>query len=211
MQSSLWRYTGLASAAVMMLTLGACKERGSADSASGAGDRPVAGDTAAYAPAPDDAPGAGALTDANIAALLDEVNAADSAAGSYALTKASDPAVKAFAKLMMGEHHALRVLGQQLAKKLNLTPQPPANDPVKPAVESEMAALEAAPKGPQFDRTYIEQEVAIHKAVLDLAEQAHGSTQNQELKALLEQAKPVIEKHLEQAEEIQKKLGKPSA
>jgi putative membrane protein len=153
----------------------------------------------------------GALTEPNIVALLDEANQADSAAGAYALTKATDPEVKAFAKLMMGEHHALRAQGQQLAQKLNVTPQPPANDPVQAAAQSEMAALRAAPKGPQFDQIYIEQEVAIHKAVLDLAEKAHGAAQNQELKALIEKAKPVLEKHRDRAEEIQKKLGKPAA
>jgi putative membrane protein len=154
---------------------------------------------------------AGSLTDANIVALLDEANMADSASGAYALGKATNPDVRAFAKLMIGEHHALRAQGQQLAKKLNVTPEPPANDPLKPAAEAEMAALRAAPKGPTFDRTYIEQEVGMHKAVLDLAEKAHGAAQNPELKRLIEQARPVIEKHLDRAEEIQKKLGRPSA
>jgi putative membrane protein len=157
------------------------------------------------------ATGAGQLSDANIVALLDEANMADSASGAYAMGKATDPDVKAFAKLMIGEHHALRVQGQQLAKQLNVTPALPANDPLKPAAASEMAALRAAPKGAQFDRTYIEQEIGIHKAVLDLAGQAHGAAQNEQLKKLIEQAKPVIEKHLARAEEIQKKLGKPSA
>jgi putative membrane protein len=153
----------------------------------------------------------GALTDANIVALLDEANQADSASGAYALGKATNAEVRAFAKLMMGEHHALRLQGQQLAKKLNVTPQLPANDPLKPAAEAEMAALKAAAKGAQFDRTYIDQEVAIHKAVLDLAEQAHGAAQNQELKALIEKARPVIQRHLDRAEELQQKLGKPAA
>jgi putative membrane protein len=155
--------------------------------------------------------GAGQLSDGNIVALLDEANMADSASGAYAVGKATNAEVKAFARLMMGEHHALRAQGQQLAKRLNVTPAPPADDPLKPAAASEMAALRAAPKGAQFDRTYIEQEIGIHKAVLDLAEKAHGAAQNEELKKLIEQAKPVIEKHLDRAEEIQKKLGKPSA
>jgi putative membrane protein len=209
------RYTTIAAAAIA-ITLGACKGRQSGDTASGTAEYPAAGDTGAAAGMATDttAPGsaeAGALTEPNIVALLDEANQADSAAGAYALTKATDPEVKAFAKLMMGEHHALRAQGQQLAQKLNVTPQPPANDPVQAAAQSEMAALRAAPKGPQFDQIYIEQEVAIHKAVLDLAEKAHGAAQNQELKALIEKAKPVIEKHLDRAEEIQKKLGKPTA
>jgi putative membrane protein len=187
----------------------------------GCGDR-RADDTAARMDSPDTmsagietadtgAAGAARLSDPNIVALLDEANMADSASGAYALGKATDPDVKAFAKLMMGEHHALRAQGQQLAKQLNVTPELPANDPLKPAVASEMAALRAAPKGAQFDRVYIEQEIGIHKAVLDLAGQAHDAAQNEQLKKLIEQAKPVIEKHLDRAEEIGKKLGKPSA
>jgi putative membrane protein len=187
----------------------------------GCGDR-RADDTAARMDSPDTmsagietadtgAAGAARLSDPNIVALLDEANMADSASGAYALGKATDPDVKAFAKLMMGEHHALRAQGQQLAKQLNVTPELPANDPLKPAVASEMAALRAAPKGAQFDRIYIEQEIGIHKAVLDLAGQAHDAAQNEQLKKLIEQAKPVIEKHLDRAEEIGKKLGKPSA
>jgi putative membrane protein len=143
--------------------------------------------------------------------LLDEANKADSAAGAYAATKATSPDVKAFARLMMGEHHALRAQGQQLAKQLNLTPQAPADDPLKPAAQSEMTALRGAAKGAAFDRTYIDQEIGIHKAVLDVAEKGHDAAQNDQLKKLIEQAKPVIQKHLDRAEEIQKKLGKPTA
>jgi predicted outer membrane protein len=54
---------------------------------------------------------------------------------------------------------------------------------------------------------YIEQEVAAHKAVLDLANKAHDQAQNEQLKALIEKAKPVIQKHLDQAEALQDKLG----
>lgn len=207
MPNRILRYTIVAAAAIAISGLGGCQPR-DRDTAAG-----TAGDTGAMATdtAVAGATGAGTLTDPNIVALLDEANKADSAAGAYALTKATNPEVRAFAKLMMGEHHALRTQGQQLAKKLNVTPQPPANNPVQAAAQSEMEALKAAPKGAEFDRTYIEQEVAIHKAVLDLAEQAHDATQNQELKALIEKAKPVIEKHRDRAEEIQKKLGKATA
>ncbi len=190
-----------------VVALGACGDRQGDDARRMASDTIGPAATGVGA----DTAGAGTLTDANIVALLDEANQADSAAGAYALGKATNAEVRAFAKLMMGEHHALRVQGQQLATTLNGTPQPPANDPVQAAAKSEMAALRAAPKGAEFDRTYMSQEVAIHKAVLDLAEQAHGAAQNEQLKQLIQQAKPVIEKHLKRAEEIQKKLGKSSA
>lgn len=192
-------------AACLAGALTSCQPR-DADTAAGNAETGARTDTAPAA-----APAAEGLSDANIVALLDEANAADSSAGAYALGKATNAEVRAFAKLMMAEHHALRLQGQQLAQKLNVTPEPPSDDPIKAAAESEMAALEAAPKGAQFDRTYIDQEVAVHKAVLDLAEKAHGEADNEELKKLIEQAKPVLEKHRDRAEAIQKKLGKPTA
>lgn len=215
MRRELGRYCTIAAAAIALVTVASCEGRQRADTASDTVGSPAPGDPGAAgamrSDTADPRTGAGGLTDANIVALLDEANQADSASGAYALGKATNAEVKAYAKLMMGEHHALRLQGQQLAKKLNVTPQLPANDPLKPAAEAEMAALKAAPKGSQFDRTYIDQEIAIHKAVLDLAEQAHGAAQNQELKALIEKARPTIEKHLKQAEQLQKKLGKPTA
>jgi predicted outer membrane protein len=53
--------------------------------------------------------------------------------------------------------------------------------------------------------------VTAHKAVLDLAKKAHDQAQNGELKKLIEQAQPVIERHLKMAEDLEKKLGGPSA
>jgi putative membrane protein len=196
------RHTLMAAAWLGTLAMGACKGRTNTTD-TGRVEAPASADTGTSGMA---APAA-TLTDANIVALLDEANKADSAAGAFALSRAADPSVKAFAKLMMGEHHALRVQGLALAKKLNVTPEPPANDPVQTAGSSEMDALHSAGKGVAFDRTYIDQEVTIHKAVIELADRAHGDTQNAELKALIEKAKPTLQKHLDRAEELQKKLG----
>jgi putative membrane protein len=150
------------------------------------------------------------LSDANIVYLLDEANRADSAAGAYALTHATSRDVKAFARLMMGEHHALRAQGLKLAQQLKLTPERPASDPVQLAAQTEMAALQGATKLSGFDRTYIGQEVRVHRAVLDLGAQAQAAATAPELKQLIQQATPVIEKHLKRAEAIQQKVGPPS-
>jgi putative membrane protein len=210
------RPIGHAVAAILIVGVaGGCKGRQGSDTAAGRSDTgAMAMDTSSSMSSRDTAAGAqasGTLSDANIVALLDEANIADSASGAYALTKATSPDVKSFAKLMMGEHHMLRVQGQQLAKRLNVTPEAPANDPLKPAAQSEMTALQGAAKGAAFDRTYIQQEIGLHKAVLDLAAKAHDATQTAELKKLIEQAKPIIQRHLNRAEAIQKKLGAPSA
>ena len=149
----------------------------------------------------------GGLGDSNIVALLDEANMADSAAGALALKKATNPDVKAFAKLMMAEHHAMRVAGQELAKQLGVTPKLPERDPLAGYTRNEMDALKKTAKGAEFDRTYIDHEVSIHQAVLDFANQARVTTQTAELRGLIEKAVPVVKKHLDQAQEIQKKLG----
>jgi len=201
----------LVPAAWLVLSLAACgdRERSAAvqDTVPAGPETGMAADSAAA-----DTTGASApLTDANIVALLDEANKADSAAGALAVTKATNKAVKDFAHLMMGEHHALREQGQQLAKRLKVTPEPPANDPVTPLAQNETNVLQSTPKGPEFDRVYIEQEIAAHKAVLDLAENAHGQAQNEQLKALIEQAKPVIQKHLDHAEKLKDKLGEATS
>jgi putative membrane protein len=211
MHRVLSRHALVPTAWLAVLSLAACGDRDRSmagrDTAAAGPETGMAADTAAA----DTAGAAATLSDANIVALLDEANMADSAAGALAVTKATSKEVKDFAKLMMSEHHALREQGQQLAKKLNVTPAPPAIDPVKPLAEGETKALESTPKGPEFDRVYMEQEIAAHKAVLDLAENAHGQAQNEQLKALIEQAKPVIQKHLDQAEEIKSKLGEASS
>ena len=51
------------------------------------------------------------LSDANIAGLVDEVNVADSTLAAAALPKLTDKSARDFAKLMMGEHHALHLKG----------------------------------------------------------------------------------------------------
>ena len=205
------RLTMIGAAWLGALAAGACKSKTNGAESARVETPPSADSTAAGMAAPADTAAASAntkLSDANIVALLDEANKADSAAGKFAYGKATSPGVKSFAKMMMGEHHALRVQGQALAKKLSIKPELPASDPVQAAGSAEMAALQSAGTGAAFDRAYIDQEVTIHKAVLDLADKAHGDTENAELKSLIEKAKPVIQKHLDRAEELQKTLGK---
>jgi putative membrane protein len=70
-----------------------------------------------------------------------------------------------------------------------------------------MKQLQTTPKGAEFDRTYIDNEVTVHQAVIDFANQARVTTQNAELRALIEKASPVIKRHLDQAMAIQKQIS----
>lgn len=159
--------------------------------------------TVSTTPAPAPAP---ALTDANIVAILDGANMADSAAGSVAASKGTSAEIKSFGKDMMRDHHALRKAGQDLAKKLNVTPAMPAGDTSAAAASAWKDSLTTMPAGAAWDKAYINHEVAYHQAVLNTAQTALGAAQNAELKALIEKAAPNIQAHLDHAKSIQSKL-----
>ena len=197
MNGSRFRVTTLAIAA-LALTACAKKDTGGADTT--AASSTISADTSAM-PAP-----AATWSDANIVALLDEANAADSTAGALAATKGTAAAVREFGRRMAHDHHELRAKGQALAKKLNVTPAAPSDDPLPAVAQKEMDTLNSTAKGKDFDKAYIDSEVDIHKAVLDLATKAAGQTQTAELKDLIQQAAPVIQGHLDKAEAIQKTL-----
>jgi putative membrane protein len=153
------------------------------------------------------APAPAALTDANIVFILDGANAADSARGALAQTKGTSADVKSFGKLMVGEHHALRAAGQALATKLGVSPLAPSGDQSEAQAKQELDSLNAMPKGPAWDKAYIDFEVEYHRSVLETATKALDAAQNSDLKALIQKAAPVIQHHLDRAQEIQKKLG----
>jgi putative membrane protein len=150
---------------------------------------------------------AATLTDPNIVFILHAANAADSARGKVAETKGTSADVKNFGKMMVGEHHALNLQGDALAKKLNVTPMAPANDQSDMQAKQEMDSLSALAKGASWDKAYIAYEVGYHQAVMDIATKALAAAQNAELKALITKAAPVIQKHLDRAKEIQSKQG----
>jgi len=181
------------------------KDNYAADSTSAASST-MSADTSAMAGSASSTASGGTWSDANIVALLDEANAADSSAGAIANTKGTSSAVRTFARDMMRDHHQLRAQGQALAKKLNVTPAAPSDDPVPGMAQNETNTLNTTAKGKDFDKAYIDAEVDAHKAVLDLATKAAGQTQNTELKNLIQKAAPVIQAHLDKAESIQKNL-----
>jgi len=182
----------------------ACSKGGSNSDSAAAADS--AAKAAAAAPTTT-APAPAQLNDANIAALLDEANMADSAWGAIAVSKGTAASVKTFGRTMERDHHALRKAGQDLAKKLNLTPAPPSNDTLPQTLQKMSDSLNAQAKGPAWDKAYIDHEVAVHQSVLSLLQTAQGAAQDTSLKALITKAIPNIQAHLKMAQDDQSKLG----
>ena len=89
----------------------------------------------------------------------------DIAAAKQALAKASNKEVKAFAKDMVRDHEAVNKQALELVKKLNVTPED--NDTSKTLSKNaadKLAELDKL-KGAEFDKAYVANEVAYHKAV----------------------------------------------
>lgn len=193
------------------LTVACSKSENTAGTDTGAaaasGMAATAGTSAAATATPAGSTSAPALTDANIAWILDQASVGDSARGTLAATKGTSTEVKNFGKLMAGEHHMLRVEGLALVKKLGLTPTAPAGDSSEAQAKAEMDSLTAMPKGAAWDKAYIGYEVGYHQAVINTATKALGVAQNDSLKALIKKAAPVLQHHLERAQAIQKQLG----
>ena len=191
------------------IAIAACAKEKTTTSDSAAGAMTPAESSTMQGNAPAPAPGAAApaaMSDANIMAYLDAANMVDSAGGKLASTKGTSNDVQSFGKMMMGEHHALRVQGQALAKKDSITPEAASNDTTKQMGEHTSSTMTSMAKGAAWDKAYIDHEVAVHQSVLDNAKAAKDATKNNDIKALIDKAAPVIQKHLDRAKEIQKKL-----
>lgn len=210
------RKTTVAFALGAVTLLGGCKKSENAADTTAAGATTgamagattgaVAGSTAVANQATSNPASTQTMTDAEIFAMLKSANQGEIDAGKTAESKATNAAVKAFAKDMVADHTMLLNQGDALAKKLNVTPQPAANDSIDATNKQVATALEQAPKGAAFDSTYVNNQVLGHQNTLDLVKRAEDQAQNSELKALLKNAEPVIQRHLDRIKDIQGKM-----
>lgn len=162
---------------------------------------------AAFSKAADSVP-----TDPQIAMIAMIAVVADSVdidAGKLAVEKADDKRVKEFAELMVRDHSAVNAKATALVKKLGVTPEESATSKsLKADGDKQLAKLKGL-KGAEFDKAYVDNEVAYHEAVLGVLDKTLiPNTKNAELKSLLESARPVFASHLEHAKMVQTALKK---
>jgi len=108
---------------------------------------------------------------------------------------------------MSNDHKAVIAQAVTLVTRLKVTPKDNAvSQSLNAGAEKEKAVLRTK-SGKDFDKAYIDNEVAYHKAVIGAVETVLiPNAQNAELKALLEKVVPALKAHLEHAEMVQKGL-----
>lgn len=153
--------------------------------------------------------GAAGPSDPQIAAIVVTANQVDIDAGKLAKSKAQSPNVKAFAELMVTDHTAVNKSAVELAGKLKVTPEPnDTSKALKDGGDKNLANLKKL-SGAEFDRAYVDHEVAYHEAVLEAVDKTLiPSASNAELKGLLVKVRPAFVAHLEHAKSLKAELDK---
>ena len=146
-------------------------------------------------------------SDPQIAHIAYTAGLIDIAAAKQALGKASNKDVKTFAQDMVRDHEAVNKQALDLVKKLKVTPED--NDTSKTLSKNAADKLAELAKlnGAAFDKAYIANEVAYHKAVDSALETTLiPSANNAELKSLLQTGLKIFQGHEQHAEHVASEL-----
>jgi putative membrane protein len=150
---------------------------------------------------------ADAPTDPQIAHIAYTAGQIDIAAAEQAIKKSTNAEIVDFARQMAADHKAVNDQALALVKKLGVMPEDnPTSQALSKQAADKLAELDKL-DGAAFDKTYIDNEVAYHKAVnAALSGLLIPSAQNADLKALLETGLTVFTEHQQHAEMVAAKF-----
>jgi len=148
------------------------------------------------------------LDDPTIVAIFDAANTWDIETGALAEKKGTTKEIREFGAMLVHDHTMVRQQGRDLAKKLGLTPTPPKDFAMAKDHATAMKTLRAA-KGAEFDRAFLQHEVAYHKAVIDaVTTTLLPATKSPELKDLQTKIAPAFQAHMTAAQQKLDALNK---
>jgi putative membrane protein len=148
-----------------------------------------------------------APSDPQIVGIVQTANRIDINQARLALRKSTNPQVKEFANQMISDHTSLEKSVSDLASKLGVKEE--SSDTatqLKQQAADESKKLSGL-KGKDFDREYASHEIAYHQAVIDAATNTLiPNAKNAELKSALQNAAPLLQGHLQHAQQLQQSL-----
>ena len=150
---------------------------------------------------------AGTLDDATILAVFDQANAVDIFTGRLGAKQGSSEEVRALGRMVATDHVAVQQMGRDLARKLQVMPTPPDND-TSVADYARTVALLQSKTGADFDKAYLQHELAFHQSVVDAIKGTLlPAARNGELRKLLNTVLPGFERHLAATRAAAVKMG----
>jgi putative membrane protein len=150
-----------------------------------------------------------APSDPQIVGIVLGANQIDMDYAKLALTKSKNKEVREFAQQMTTDHSSLQKSVKDLGAKLNVTPaDSDTAKSLKQQAADETKKLQGL-KGKDFDKAYIDNEIAYHQQVIDAVSKVLiPNAQNADLKGALTSAAPLFQGHLEHAQKVQSDLAK---
>jgi putative membrane protein len=149
-----------------------------------------------------------ALSDAEIAKITDTVDSGEIEQANVATSRAKHASVKQFAQHMIEQHTASKQKGAELVHKTGMTPttsttssnlQRDGMNMLEKLKTSDLAA---------FDATYIAGQIEEHQRVLQLLNsRLIPSATDSDLKSQLAAARTMVERHISEAQSIQRSLA----
>jgi putative membrane protein len=124
---------------------------------------------------------------------------AEVAAGNMA-AESENAAVSAFGKQMVTEHTQMNEELAALAQKKGI--EPPSSADL--ASQAKSALMNVMP-GAAFDKQYVSTQIDDHQETLELLQNQAQSGQDPELKAFAQKYIPVVEKHIAELQDLQKR------
>ena len=210
------RRAWLSAAAVAALSLAACqKNANTTTEASAAGNSEMSaanpGQTTPVNKAQDAMGAAVGATSASTmgshdtGAFVDNLvqgNTYEIEAAKIAEQKAKSPGVKSFAKMMVSDHTALGTEAKPVIAQSGKTPPTDLDQRRKGFLDNLKAAGPA-----DFDKTYMDQQVAAHDETLTLLNGYAQNGDNAGLKDLASKAAPKVQAHLDKAKALQSQIA----
>jgi putative membrane protein len=148
------------------------------------------------------------LDDPTIVAIFDAANTWDIETAKLGEQKGTTKDVRDLAAMFARDHANVRQQGRDLAKKLGVTPTPPKDFALAKDHAAAMKKLEGL-SGKAFDKAFLENEVAYHKAVIDaMTTTLLPALKNAEVKDLVTKVAPAFQAHMAAAQNLLDKQGK---
>ncbi len=147
----------------------------------------------------------GDWTDADIVAYLVAADSGEIAAGKLASTKATNPAVKAFAEKMVSAHGTMLDETVALAGEAGIAYAAASNDDIGDLRSDSRDALKDLTDeqaGADWDADYVDKQVGAHQDVIDHVNDFAQSAKNPQLVTMLQQALPKLQGHLDAAKAL---------
>ena len=146
---------------------------------------------------------AASMKEEHVIGLLAWNNEADSALGALGATNGGTLAIKDFGRMISREHHALRREALDLERRLGVAAQRPHVLPdMPPQALREM--VDSIPPGAAWDQAYLQLAVEAHKSAMENLARALAATKSPAVKSFIERTAPILQKHLDRAERLQK-------